>query len=102
MSSAAKQVQQESERLRQIARAVMAGDISVEDYRQIRSTMIDTFSGEDEVESAGQPEAFARPETQSPALDEMFDRESPWTLLGIVLAGSALLAAVILLYFYLV
>jgi len=99
MSSAARQVEQESDRLRQIARAVMAGDISVEDYRQIRSTMIDTFAGEDEQEEAS---AAPAPAGERVDVDELMEAESPWTLLGIVVAGSALLAAVILLYFYLV
>lgn len=99
MSSAARQVEQESDRLRQIARAVMAGDISLEDYRQIRSTMIDTFAGEDEQEGEHEP-AVRRGEGLD--VDELMEAESPWTLLGIVLAGSALLAGVILLYFYLV
>ncbi len=108
MSAASEsEIKQESDRLRQIARSHAAGDISRDDYREIRTAMIDAFSGEDDdlatddavTEMMSGPAASPHGGSD---VDAVFEGESPWTLLAIVAGGSALLAAVIVAYFYLV
>ena len=62
MANRAEIARQETRRLRQVARAVMAGQVEVEDYRQIRAASIAACQGEvDETEAAvDRPAASAR------------------------------------------
>lgn len=97
------QLKGESAQLRQVAKLYMAGDISRDDYRNIRTTIIDAFVMEDFVILDDDPGAaasvFAAGAVAHAHVDAPTDphiSNGGWSLLAIVGAGAMLLIVAML------
>lgn len=91
------QLEGESAQLRQVARSHAAGDLSRDDYRNIRMAMIESFalesSGVSARPAAGQPVAVEAGAAVAPRID-LLEGDSPWSYLTVIGAGAALLFAI--------
>lgn len=88
----------ESAQLRQVARSHAAGDLSRDDYRNIRTAMIESFE-----QDMGRPDTLTTPGGAAvagadaaggaPRID-LLEGDSPWSYLAVIGAGTALLFAI--------
>ena len=100
------QLEGESAQLRQVAKAFAAGDISRDDYRQIRTAIIDAFVLDNSsvtlvTDDDGKPEAIAVEPIVEPSRVKRARTASPpsdvgWSLLAIVGAGAMLVIVAML------
>jgi hypothetical protein len=89
------QLDGESAQLRQVARSHAAGDLSKDDYRNIRTAMIESFV-QDTARPRTLPGAAAAPQAAGdpPPRVDLLEGDSPWSFLTVLGAGAGALFAI--------
>ena len=90
------QLEGESAQLRQVARAFAVGDISREDYRHIRTAIIDAFVADNDGVTLTLSDSAPASAVESARDSAAASTDAGWSLLAIVGAGAMLLIVAML------